>query len=412
MSGDTDPRFIKKFSGLRIIAPLFLLMFVFYLCSLLRMHSLLAGREHMFFSDVREITDTMRQVTFRGDMVKHLLFSATTSPLVRLIKILTPLEEDQAILVVIALLASANVVAAYATLKLFLQEERLALLFSVFFGFSFTLLVHFSFPETYVLTVLVIIMYFYFLIKFRHRPALKSTAVLFLITALAPLYNPPLLLLLISTSYVYYQHFSRKKFLAVSLANGLFVAGVVSVPYIIIPALVLPHTKWAALYDIRYPIEYMKFWGSFSHFLSLKIVANTAGNFLFFSLISPFRELKPPSNFLVNFKSYFGTVISTLSLAAYAGWLGLTGLRLFKRRDRVIDSSLLLILMLMIFYIYFFPRGALLYSTQVVFPLVLVFSWAINGLALKRKYVFSVVFLAMVVINNLICLFGPVVMAK
>jgi hypothetical protein len=372
----------------------------------------LSGQEHMFFSDIKEIADTMRRITFRGDIVKHLLFSVTTSPLVSLIKILTPIDENQAILVVIALFASANVIAAYVTLKLFLKDEIFPLVFSILFGFSFTNLVHFSFPETYVVTVLVIIVYFYFLIKYQNQLTLKKAAIIFLITALAPLYNPPLVLLLIPTGYIYYRNFNLKKFLAVYSANVLFVAGVVSVPYFIIPYFVLPHTKWAPFYDIMYPVEFMKIWASFSHFTSLKDIANTVGNFLFISLISPFRELKPPSNFLVDLFSYFGSVIGTISIAIYTGLLGLTGLRVFKKRNHIIDSSLLFVLALIIFYIYFFPGGALLYSTQAVFPLVLIFAWAMKGTELKSKFVFLILFLLIVVINNIICLFGPIVMTK
>jgi len=412
MRGEKGIRSMRRPSGARIALPLFLLMFVFFLCSLFRMAALLKDQEHMFFSDIKEIADTMRAVTFRGDMVKHLLFSATTSPLVLLIKTLTPLGEDRAILVVIALFAAMNVAAVFLILRRFLEDEKLSLLFSLLFGFSFTNLVHYSTPETYVVTVFVLLVYFYLLVRFQDRLTWKRTALIFLVTALAPLYNPPLVMLLIPSAYFYFRHFKRKVFLAVLSAHVLFVAGVVSVPYILIPAFVLPHTKWAPLYDIKYPVEFMKIWASFSHFTSLKDIANGAGNFLFFSVISPFRELKPPADFLADFLGYFRSVLGAVSLAAYAGLLGLAGFRVFRERNRLVEASLLLLLVMILFHIFFFPGGALLYSTQAVFPLVLVFSWAVKGVVFKGRSVLLILFLAAAAANNLLCLFGPLVLTK
>lgn len=398
---------IGKFSNLKIILPLFILFFIFYLCSLFRFDSILTNQEHAFFSDTKEIAESMRGITFRKDMVKHLLFSLTTSPPVSLMKTLTPLDENQSILVVLALFAALNTIAAYLTLKLFLGNELLALLFSLFFGFSLSNLIYFSFPETYIVTELVIIIYFYFLVRFRSHLTLKKTAVFFVITCLAPFYNPPLFLLLIPTGYIYYKNFKLKKFLITFLGNILFVAAVFSIPYFFIPFFILPSTAWASYYDIMYPIEYMKEWASLSHFTSLKHIANTTGNFLFFSLISPFQELRPPSNFLVDFFSYFGSVIGTISIIIYTGFLSLTGFHVFRKRSKMIDATLLFFISMIFFYIYFNPYSPLLYSSQVVFPLVLIFSYVLKDVERRIKYVFLILFLLIVIINNILSLYSP-----
>jgi len=93
----------------------------------------------IYGSDTVTGFNLMKQFTFPE--LRHFLFSALTSPVVNTIKLLFNISITYAISIVTAMIATINVVLAYYALNLFINDNKLVTLFSIFYGFLFSNLV-------------------------------------------------------------------------------------------------------------------------------------------------------------------------------------------------------------------------------------------------------------------------------
>ena len=103
-------------------------------------------------ADVNDALYHMTHLNFEGDNRKHLLFSATTAPLVHLLGQLPHFSEHGAAVMLLALLAGLNIVGACVLFKRLTSSTLAAVLLSCLYAVFFSNFVILSVPEPYALS--------------------------------------------------------------------------------------------------------------------------------------------------------------------------------------------------------------------------------------------------------------------
>jgi hypothetical protein len=351
----------------------------------------------IFGADTQETSQWMRQIGFDQDMRKHLLFSVVTSPAVKVIRgVFNNISEDNAIILVLAIIAACNITLAYVTLVYFLPNVFQAFWFSALYGMMFSNLVVFSIPETYSLSGLFILFYFLCLFKMKHLSPLYLSITLGVIAGTASLFNPPLLSLVamqviwIIRNQPTGTHKYRACLWGVSIAVILY-----ALPNLLI------HGK--SYFD--YAIPYIHMYASLKNFLNLYNVGTVVLGFLFYSFISPMDMLADNVPFRY-FQNYFLSLPKIILLVIYAIILAY-GIKIWRSRKEIMGPLAIWCLLIVCFYIYFNPLEAMLYSPTMTFPIILFISWAFVNISGRMKYYGLAAFTLLLLAQNFGTLYAP-----
>ena len=272
---------------------LFLAALVFYLSNLTHLApcSFASNNGPFLGGDPHNIASAMRHLTFSGDMRKHLLFSVVTRPQVTTIGRLLGVDENTAIVYVLGAIAATAVTSTWWVLARHVTTALYALLFAVVYGVAFVNLILFSVPETYAVTGLAIIGYFWLLLSRAPGNSPRDASLHGLAAGLAGLFNPPLLSLLAVSVLHGAERGALRKNVAFA-GTALVVAFVVfGLPYALIHgtkilALGLYYTRQLASFDNLAEIEkivfvYISFFVvSFLSPLDMSVATYSLGHFL------------------------------------------------------------------------------------------------------------------------------------
>jgi hypothetical protein len=352
----------------------------------------------IFGADTVEVVHAMRQVTFRDDMKKHLLFSATVAPLVSAFQHVPGISEDRSIALVLALLGALNIVGAFLLLRSLFLSTPMAALFSSLHAFFFSNLVIFSVPETYALSDLTILLYLSVLLKVRDSLNWRNCTVLSSLAGLASLYNPPLLSLMVIHIYLLWRQSKVRDWARLGAMN-------LAVGALIFLAANYLTQGWAFLSFLS---AYSGRWGSALNLLDIRLFSDVLADFLFYSVSSPIRHLPAAlgwqgiSGYL---DSWLGILLLPLQLTfiCYAAYVSVSR----SSQNRWLYVGLLAWIFLMILcYTYFNPGEAMLYSSQILLPLLIILVNAFETIRARApyKYLAVSIFGGMLAINNYLAL--------
>jgi hypothetical protein len=395
----------KEYSWIILAAGIFIIAFIFFLYNI-HLLSLspgsFASNDLIIGSDSHDIANSMRGVSFGGDMQKHVLFSATTAPLVSFIRIALHINENRSIRLVLALISALNITGVFLLLRKFFSATRLALLFTFLYIVFFSNLVIFSIPETYSLSNLIFLIYLFVFLKVRETFHWRYSLVLSFLAGFAALYNPPMFSIII-IHIVYYFHHSKFKFwVKLALVNLVFGAFIfLSVNYLI-----------HGLKFITYFRTYSSNWASLNNLLDLRILANVIVSFCFYSILSPVSHL-PATLELQNISGYFQSPLGLVlfPIIVFGIFYGfLIAIIKNSKYQRLTVSLLPWILLMILFYTYFDPKDAILFSSQILLPILIILANTFETIRIKPsiKYYATLIVCALLAVNNFLCFYsGP-----
>lgn len=383
--------------GLIVGCLVFILWAGIYFCNLRHFLPIVsASNDIIFHADTIDTVEDMGRITFNGDAKKHLLFSAVTASAVKVIKEILSLSESNAIILVLAVIAACNITLAYINLIYFLQSVSMALWFSTLYGLSFSNLVIFSIPETYSLSNIFILCYILVSSKMRYKSSLYLSVISGVIAGMSSLFNPPLLSLIVM----------RILSIARLTANAvrkvglcLVCAGIAGIIYIL-PTLLIQGRSY-----FEFSKSYLDKYASFGNFMSLEKVGNVLAGFIFYSVITPVNRLADdiPIGALQN---YFFSLPKLILLGIYITMMG-WGIWKWCGTNNKRDFLGIWFLFMLCFYIYFNPLEAILYSSQVTFPIIMFISWTFMQIRGEIKYYVLMLFMALLALQNFGTLYAP-----
>lgn len=393
----------KKFFW-NVVTPLgifLLFVFVYYLTSGYIWDTVSTKQDIIFGADTMDTLDNLRKLTFEVDTQKRMLFSVTLTPIAKSIQLALGLSQNKSIRLTLAIMAALNISGVFLFLKKFTASILPSLFFTLFYALCFSNLVIFSIPETYSASNLFILIYMATLLALRKSPPLYSCILLSVVAGIAALFNPVLLALGAIPLGMFFFQGDRKRWALISFANfaiGAFI-------YIFANYLVFGEVPFRVL---NY---YANSYAAFNNLIDIKSLAGVFSTFYFFSILSPHPYLTAS----LVFSDWFGYGNSILSLVAigFIGILLIVGLYVLFAKKYQKEAFLLTILiwtvLLTLFYTYFNPGEAILYSSQILFPLSIVFLHAFKTIQWKAplKYtLFSLCFAFMVYNNSVAFLNG------
>jgi hypothetical protein len=154
-------------------------------------------------------------------------------------------------------------------------------------------------------------------------------------------------------------------------------------------------------------LQFGEKYASLTHFVNLNAIINVFGSFLLCSIIGPPKRLSDYLNFVEEFPRYFHSITGSFLILMCIFIFFLLFYFIIKERDLIQDCSILFIFLMIIFYLYFNPIEAILYSSQVLFPLTLIFSYVTSKIELNNKHMILIILIIILFINNIIILYYP-----
>ncbi len=359
-------------------------------------------RDKIFGADTSDIINLIRQVTFDEDTRKHLLFSATISPIAGSFQQFLGLNENRSIRLSMALLAALNVTGVFIFLRKYLSATLPALLFVCFYAFLFANLVIFSIPETYSLSNLTILVYVSALYMLRNTLNWRHCILLSAFAGFASLYNPPLLSLMIIHLLMVFLQGDLKRWGMITVSNLAIGVSIF---------LFANYQVYASKF-INFIGNYMDKWASIHNLLDLTKILDVIANFFFYSILSPVDHL--PGRLGLKDWTGYGKSLTYVLLIFLIGWF--LGYAIYialakKHGNQGFAISLLVwIFSMTIFYTYFNPRDAILYSSQILFPLLILFANAFETIKMRPSVKFTAFLccLLLIAINNCLTLYNGV----
>jgi len=386
---------IKLYLNWLIPIGIFILfVFVFYLNSH-QVWDVISQKQNIIFgSDTMDTLDNIKELTFEVDTKKRMLFSITLTPIVKSFQLLLGLSQNKSIRLTFAFMASLNITGVYLFLKKYSSSTLESLLFTGFYSFFFTNFVIFSIPETYSVSNLFILIYVATFILLSKLSTVFCCVFLSVITGLASLYNPVLLSLGIIPIIMFVFQADKKRWLLISFSN----LAIGMIIYFFANYLVFKENPFVVL---NY---YANSYASINNLLNIKSIIGVFSNFYFFSILSPHNYLTTSLE-LVDWLGYGNFIIGSVTILLIGIFLiyGIYGL--FVRRiqkEPFLQSLVIWTVLLTLFYTFFNPKEAILYSSQILFPLVIVFIHAFKTLKWKPpiKYVIFSFCLLIVAFTN------------
>ncbi len=394
---------------------IFLFSFLFYFNNLCHMMPSVFDKNNVILnSDTKDtfdmITSPSRNIWMKSDLEffqpelskrvvqdiqKHPMFFIITRGLYQAFKFAFFKEKILAVSAVLAFISAMNILLAFVVLNVFVKNVKISVLFTLFYGLSFSNIVFFSIPETYGLTASTVIVYSFFLIRWRDNLTLKRIVVFISITIIAPFFNLPLVLLMVPNFIVFIKILKFKRGFLLALMNVSLVFLVYFFYQIIF------YGSHSIIHLSRYSRDFI----SFSFITSIKDVLFYVANFLLFAVLSPISRLINTLNFqnLSMNLSLRGIIL----LIVYLFFLFFSFIQLIKKRDIILDSLAIWIALMIGFYMLFNPWESMLYSSQILFPVTLILAAHFGKLNIRFKYHIFILFLLAVALNNIICIYRP-----
>lgn len=347
----------------------------------------------IFGSDALENYNALADLHFI-DARKHPLFSLSVNPIIAGLEMLPFITRDEAIAFVFAAIGGLNVAFAYASIKLVCNETASALGFSLTYGVLFSNLVIFTLPETYALTNLVILVYMICLLRFKGNLTVPRMLILGFIVGAAGLYNAPLLSLSVIPAFIAYRKNHNR------WPRVLMPLLIIAVSFIVYAT---PQIFVYGSGFISYFVTYSEGYSSVSHFASFHYIGNVLLSFLLYAFIGPVDEIGvylTPGHFM----RYFDSPVRTILMFSFLLYLAYVLLKLQWKRDYLQLGILCWVAVMIMFHIYFNPREAILYSTQTLFPIIVVLVTVFREISFNHRLkVYAIwAFAALLFVNNIV----------
>jgi hypothetical protein len=318
--------------------------------------------------DTVDTAQVMKAITFSGDMQKHLLFSLVTAPLVSITRRLLDVDENTAIVYALATISATTVTVAWLVLVRHVTTVWYALLFAVIFGVAFSNVVLFSVPETYAITELVIIGYFWLVMSRAPASSMRDAYLHGFAAGLAGLFNPPLLSLLIVSILYGIQRRTIRRHVAFAGAALAAAFVVFALPYAIIHGSSIIH----------YGLEYTRGHASLHNLVEIDKIVFVYVSFFIVSFLSPLR-ISIEQYSLVNFDKYVTEPQLLLTITLYATLMIIAIKAAIRSTDSLFLPTFVWIFVMVTFYTFFAPHDGPLYASQILFPLILLMAQGINS---------------------------------
>ncbi|PKN86789.1 MAG: hypothetical protein CVU46_06545 [Chloroflexi bacterium HGW-Chloroflexi-8] len=391
---------IKLYVKWLIPIGIFIFFVIIYYLNSRHIWNIVSQKQNIIFgSDTMDTLDNLKELTFEVDTKKRLLFSVTLTPISKSIQKVLGLSQNKSIRLTLAILAALNITGVYLFLKKYSSSTIESLLFTGFYSFFYSNFVIFSIPETYSMSNLFILIYIATLFVLLKSSTVYSCMLLSVITGAASLYNPVLLSLVIIPIVMVFIQSDRKRWAIISLSNfaiGVFI-------YYFANYLLFRENPFVVL---NY---YANSYASLNNLLDIKSIAGVFSNFYFFSILSPHHYMSANLG-LIDWLGYgnfiFGPVVILL-----VGIFLIYGIYVLFARKIQKEAFLLSLLMwtvlLSLFYTYFNPKEAILYSSQILFPLIIIFLHAFRTIKwrLSTKFIVFSICLLFIAFNNISAFF-------
>lgn len=301
------------------------------------------------------------------------------------------IQTETALLILYPLISAFSVVLVFFLFNSLTKDKKIAFLFTVFYGFSFSILVFSSISSPYVLTNLIIVLYWFIFIRLNERnPAMMILFMIF--PAMGSFFNPSLMLLVIPTAFTLMRLFKKRGIpfaLLVIFMNPIIWAGVLSI---------FSHKALTVIVSVGQ--------SNFETF-NLNAFFNVSLSFIFYSIINPIGNLSNYS-FPSHFWGYFQVPVRTILLLGYLFFLFVAIKKIFRKRFLLIDAILLWFISMLGFHIFVNPAEAMAYSSQAVFPLTAIYALCFKEVRFRHKDLFLVLLILMMIVNNLSTLYTPI----
>lgn len=384
----------KKMLHLNWVIPfgIFLLFVgVYYLNSRNIWDTVSQTQDTIFGSDTMETLENIKKVTFNDDTKKHMLFSATLTPFAKSIQIVLGMSQNKSIRLTLAIMAALNITGAFLFFKKFSSSLLLSFLFVFLYSLCFSNFVIFSIPETYAVSNLFILIYIGTIFALRKSLTVYSGMLLSVIAGTASLYNPVLLSLVMIQIIMFFFQRDRKHWVIISLSN----LAIGTLIYFFAGYLLFGTQFFA------FVAGYANRYASLNNFLDIKSIVNVFSNFYFFSILSPHHYLSGT----LELKDWLGYGNSFLAIIVILliGIFLLYGIfvlvaKKFKKEEFVLSLFLWTVLMTL-FYVYFNPREAILYSSQILLPLSTIFIHVFKTIKWKLPVKYAIFSFCLLVIT-------------
>ena len=376
------------------ICIFFLFVFIYFLNSGHVWDVVSQEQNIIFGSDTMDTLDNLKELTFEVDTKKRMLFSITLTPIAKSIQMVLGLSQNKSIRLSLAIMAALNITGVYLFLKKYSSNTLESLLFTGFYSFFFTNFVIFSIPETYSVSNIFILIYVATLFLLRKTSTVYNCVLLSVITGIASLYNPVLLSLGIIPIIMFFIQADRKRWMVISFSN-LAIGAII---YFFANYLVFKENPFVVL---NY---YANSYASINNFLDIKSITGVFSNFYFFSILSPHNYLTSSLE-LIDWLGYGNFIIGTIAILLIGIFLIYGIYVMFARKiqkEAFLQSLLIWTVLLTFFYTFFNPKEAILYSSQILFPLVIVFIQAFKTITWKLPTKYAVFSLCLLIIayNN------------
>jgi hypothetical protein len=384
---------LRDRTAIYVCAALLLAAFALYYSNATRLAACFFASNNGPFlgGDTYDIAAAMRDLSFSGDMEKHLLFSAVTWPLVRSVSTLFSVSVDAAILYVLGGIAAMTVLAVCWVLARHVTTAINASFFALAYAVAFVNLMLYSVTETYAVTGLAIIAYFALVLARGSRSGAGEAVLHGFSAGLGGLFNPPLLsLLVVSVLYrVERRAFgSTVAFAAIALAAAV---ATFAVPYALL--------RGAPILDFL--VGYTKHWASFAYLVDPAKIAFVFVSFFLVSFLSPL-ELSVVTYSLDDYANFLTEPRLLLTVAVYGALILVAAKAAVGTRDRLFPAVLAWLLVMLAFYTFFNPAEATLYAGQAVFPLIVLLARGLHAAHLGwRGTALVAVFAVLLALQNL-----------
>ena len=343
----------------------------------------------------------MGQETFEGLWFKHPFFELIAYPLVRAFQWAPFLDTRGSILLLLALLSALGVTGAFLLLKSYFSSARLALLFACLYAFFFSNLVIFSIPETYSMSNLTILLYLSYLLRVRGSLDGRDSLVLSVLAGFASLFNAPLLSLMVIHLVSMLRRVELKRWAGLAVSNVALGALV-----FLLGNFLIVGWKFLNVYG-----KYASSWSSIGNLLDTGSVATVVVDFFFYSVLSPTRQL-PSSLGWQSLSGYWSSPLGAVLFPLLAIYIcyGLFAAIKHHKSHPLVGGLLSWVVLMTLFYTYFNPREAMLYSSQILLPLTFVLALAFETVRVRARTKYGVLATAcaLLALNNCLTLYAIV----
>ena len=350
----------------------------------------------VFYADSRSVYADMKKMSFEENMQRHPLYSLIIYPLWVTMKTVGGHNRRSSASAVIALIAAVNVTLVFLLLDSYITDRISVLLFTSLYGVSFSNLVFFSIPETYSLTNIGIILFFMLAVKFHKNLTTRRVVILGIAAGIGSLLNPPLGLLLFPVYVLCRLHANTRQWTWLTLWATLATL------------FIFLGTNFT-LFGWEYIEHSRKFstrWASLSNYLDASHWMNLSISFFVFSVISPLEELERSIG-IKDVMGYFRDRLITALFLLFCIYLGYVVIVIRHQiKERLFMAAVAWLFALSLFYVYFNPGEALLYSCQALAPLILIMARVFQKISFKWKEIPFALFVLGTAYLNLACLTG------